>query len=231
MNTRQNTTILYLVIALTIAFSVSTVLNVAIIPSILPPVLFAGALVFSNEKYLRYKKSLTIWITLAGLATIAIIEGIQMWFLDYLTNTPLLLILNYGILSVILLKTQSGVKIGLLQIALGIFLISVQYLFFTPKLGDIQAYSVYKPEILHFIFMSLYGISLLKVQGVKAHAPFAKTIEEHNTVVTKKGVSSFLKFIIIATLAVFILFIGFFLWVIVGLGALENLSESTNPMY
>lgn len=222
MNKRQNITIIYLFVSIAIAFSFSMLLNVAIIPSLLPPVLFAGALAFSNEKYLLYKRPVTISITILGLLSVSIIEGILLWFWGFNDPQTVLLILKFIVLTVILLKTQNEIKVGFLQISFSIILISSQYLFFATKMNYFQANSRDIPEIANYVFMSLYCISLLQIHNGPTYPPIDTTIEEHKIADTRKGVSAIFKFIVVSLLTVFVIFLVFFIWVIASFGAFDT---------
>jgi hypothetical protein len=211
LSPRQIRTLVFLFIAILISFAITYLTQTTFGVFILTEVLVSGALVYSNEGFLRYSLGRSMLLTYSILAVILLLSTyVDMFFLinPFLSDA----LWCYPLVTVLLLATQKQVKVGPVQLLLGAVLILVFQLIHekTTYRFNQENYVSYIPFFIGQLFISIYAVSMMS--GISREENNETSLigaNESYTILPAKKPFKFLKFIIIALLGVGVLILIF----------------------
>lgn len=210
---RQIKTLVFLFIAILISFAITYLTETIFGVFILTEVLVSGALVYSNEEFLKYSLRRSILLTYSILAVMLLLSTYaDMFFLinPFLSDA----LWCYPLVTILLLATQKQVKVGPVQLLLGAVLILVFVRFIHDKPAfqvNQENYVLYIPFFIGQLFISIYAVSMMSGTNKEENTEVSLIdVQEPNVISPAKKSFKFLKFIMLALLGVGVLLLIFF---------------------
>lgn len=201
---RKNKTLVFLLIAISISWLITYLTNTTFGVFMLTEVLVSGALVYSNEAYLKYPLQKTVLLTVSLLAIFLLLTEILDWVL-FIGSSFTDSVYCYALVTLLLFLTQKQVKVGPLQLLLAATLIGIHFRFIkdNPALHFNQEYyAEYTSFFVGQLFTSIYAVSLLVSEKEESVDASLEKLEVSVAPLHPKKPFKFLKFILLALLGV-----------------------------
>lgn len=224
INQRQNRALIYQLIAIFISWICCYLTNFVFGVFMLTEMLVAGAIIYSNEDFLKYnlKRSILITVVLVVFFSVfqLLMQLIGMWLFVWIWSVsinPIIIesVVSYVLITAVLKITQKQVEIGLGQLLFSAALLLIYYIFFYNN--SVFGYSqkgYYVPFFINQFFVSLYAVSMMNFVEQELIGVEAIQVESVNLSPQPKKMYKFVNFMLFTVLGVGILFLLFILMVI-----------------